>query len=137
MKRVIFTNTTFRSLLISYLIILLIYNIYVSIRLFLWSGLLSICFDIILLVLILIKNRYAKLCIILWVSIALIFAFGFDAIADLLDGFNNNFEMLKINSFIFNIIQVIIGVLILDYTRRTVIISSDADLHQNSGINSL
>jgi hypothetical protein len=87
----------------------------------------SIFIETILLVLIFTKSRYPKLSIIIWAAIALIIGFGLELIGDLLSDFNTNFESFKFNVFIYNISQLVIGILILDYTRRTVKIISNAD----------
>ncbi len=132
-KKAVFANRLFYILLIGFIVILLVYNIVVSIKMSNIYGLVSIFIEIILLTLIFTKNRYTKLAIIIWAILSFIVGCGFEFIADLMDEFNDDFKTIKITSFVYNIIGLAIGILIVDYTRRTVfLISSDSDSNQGS-----
>ena len=93
--------------------------------------LIPILIEIALLILILTKNQYAKLSILIWAVIALIIGFGFELIASLIDDFNTDFQATEIDSLIYNTLGLIAGILIIDYTKRTVSVASssvDTDL---------
>ena len=126
MKKTVFKNRLFYILLIGFIIILLMYNCFISIKSSNIYGLIPFLVEIILLVLIFTKNQYAKLSILIWTVIALIIGSGFEVIADLMDDFNTDFKATKIDSFIYNVLGLIVGILILDYTRRTVVVTSSA-----------
>ena len=136
MKKVFFTNKIFLNLLISYLIILIVYNSYAELITNTITGIIPIIFEIILLILIFNKHRYAKMSILIWAAITLIIGYGFEVVATLFDYLNNyfdkNLEAFNLNKFIFNIIQLMIGVLILHYTKRTVIIAINENFNQPS-----
>lgn len=123
MKKVVFTNKLFRSLLIGFIIILSLFNIYAVLKTGSAYGIASIIIEIVLLILILSKNQYTKISILIWAIVALIIGFGFEMVAELLDGLNNDFKTFKIDSFIYNTIGLVIGILIIDYTRRTVVVT--------------
>ncbi len=126
MKKTIFKNKLFYKLLIAFIIILLIYNGYASIIARNIYGAIPICFGSILLVLIFKKNQYAKIAILIWAIVALIIANGLEVIADLMDVLNDNFKRSQLDSLIYSSIVLAIGILIVDYTRRTVaVISAD------------
>lgn len=61
-------------------------------------------------------HRYSKFAIYLWVVICFIIGCGFEAIADLLDGVSTN----NFNSLLFNMLGLLVGILIIDFTRRMV-----------------
>jgi uncharacterized protein YacL len=133
-KKAVFANRLFYILLIGFIITLFVYNAFIVIK---WSntyGLIPMVIEIGLLTLIFTKSRYVKVGIITWVVVFLIIGRGFELIADLIDDFNNDFKIIKITSFVYNIIGLAFGILIIDYTRRTVfLISSDSDSGQASG----
>ena len=129
MKKVIFKNKIFYSLLSAYLIVLLIYNLYTTLTGNLF-GLIPLSIQIALLILILIENRNAKLFIQIWVIVALFVGSGLEIIAGLLRGFEN----FKLTSLIYNSFQLGIGILIWDYTRRTVFVAFP-DSNSNDNFN--
>jgi hypothetical protein len=125
MKKVLFKNKAFYRLLLAYLLLLVTYNVYATFKATNLYCLLPIFIQIALLIFILTKDKNAKLFIQIWVIVALIIGSGAEIMANLLEGFEN----LKLNSFIFNGLQLGIGLLIWDYTRRTVIVvSPDSNL---------
>ncbi len=126
MKKTVCKNRLFYIFLIAYIIILLIYNCYASIKSGNVYGLITILIQIILLVLIFTKNQYAKPGILIWTVIAFIIGSGFDVIADLMDYFNNGFKATQIDSFMYNVLGLIVGIFIIDYTRRTVVVTSSS-----------
>jgi hypothetical protein len=122
MKKSVFTNKIFYYLLVAFIIALLIYNSILSIKDNNIYGIIPIAIEIALLVLIFTKDRYAKLSIIIWAVIFSIIGNGFDAIAYLMDAFNDGFKTIPLYSFLYDIVGLVIGILIIDYTRRTVIL---------------
>lgn len=125
-----FTNKIFYVLLIGFIIVLLVYNSAVSITASNIYGLIPAFIEIVLLTLIFTKNRYVKLTIIAWAILSFIVSCGFELIANLMDDFNNDFRTFKINAFVYNIIGLIVGIIIINYTRRTVILlpsNTDSD----------
>jgi hypothetical protein len=131
MGKTVFKNRLFYILLIGFIIIFLIYNSYVFIKSSDIYVLIPILIEIALLILILTKNQYAKLSILIWAVIALIIGFGFELIASLIDDFNTDFQATEIDSLIYNTLGLIAGILIIDYTKRTVSVASssvDTDL---------
>ncbi|WP_394772396.1 hypothetical protein [Mucilaginibacter sp.] len=78
--------------------------------------------EIVLLVLILTKSQYVKTGIIIWASVFFIVGYGSGLAAQLMDAFNDNFATLKIGSLIENSIGLAVGMLIIGYTRSTVVL---------------
>ena len=127
MKETVFRNRLFYILLIGFIVVLMMYNCFISIRSSNIYGLIPILIEIVLLILIFTKNQYARLGILIWTVIALIIGSGFEVIADVMDDFNNDFKAAtQIDSFMYNILGLIAGILIIDYTRRTVIVTSSS-----------
>lgn len=120
MKKTIFKNKLFYNLLIIFIIVLLVNNGYISIKTNNIYGAIPIFTGVILLILIFTNNQYAKIAILVWVIAAFILFNGLEIIADFMDILNNNFDASKIGSLIYSIIVFVIGILIVDYTRRTV-----------------
>lgn len=127
MKKAIFANKLFFIFIVSLIIILLAYNFFVTARSMNIYGIIPIFFEIVLLVLIITKNQYVKLAIIIWASISFIVGCGFEFVADLMDLINDDFKKLKIESTIQSAIGLALGILIITYTRRTVVLKSKSD----------
>jgi hypothetical protein len=100
------------------------YNIFLFVKTINIYGLVPIFIEIILLILILTKSRYAKIGIILWASIFLIIGYGFELAADLIDAFNDSFITIKTGLIIQSAVGLAIGILIISYTRSTVVLIS-------------
>jgi hypothetical protein len=124
MKKVVFENKLFHILLVSLIFLLIGYNAFTSITSQSIYGIIPICIEILLLVLIFTNNRYAKSAILIWSSISLIVSCGFEIVADLIDYFNAEFKASNTDSLLYNIVGLIIGILIVDYARRTIVIAS-------------
>lgn len=118
MKKVIFKNKLFYIFLICFISILLLYNLFVFKKTNNLGVLIPIVIEIVLLFLISTNHRYAKIGIYLWTTICLIIGFGFEAIADLMDGISKD----NLNSIIYNTIGLFAGILIIHYTRITVLV---------------
>jgi len=124
MKKVVFENKLFHILLVSLIFLLIGYNTFTSIKSQSFGGIITICIEILLLALIFTSNRYAKPAILIWSIISLIVSCGFEIVADLLDYFNGGFKASNTDSLLYNIVGLIIGILIVDYTRRTIVVAS-------------
>jgi len=124
MKKAVFENKLFYILLVSLISLLIGYNIYTSVKSQSIYGIIPICIEILLLVLIFTSNRYTKTAILIWSIIFLIISCCFEIVADLIDYFNDDFKASNTDSVLYNIVGLIIGILIVDYTRKTIIIAS-------------
>ncbi|WP_295800955.1 hypothetical protein [Mucilaginibacter sp.] len=112
----------FFNLLTGFIILLLGYNGFVFVRAVSIYGMVPIFIEIVLLVLILTKSQYVKTGIIIWASVFFIVGYGSGLAAQLMDAFNDNFATLKIGSLIENSIGLAVGMLIIGYTRSTVVL---------------
>ncbi|HVV56321.1 MAG TPA: hypothetical protein VHC47_13395 [Mucilaginibacter sp.] len=124
-KQTVFKNRLFYYLLIGFITALLIYNIYIFIKMLNVFVLLPIALQLTLLTLIFSKNQYARIGILVWASIALLIGSGLDIIGSIMDIPNNlidNISSFPVESYIFNLTDIAIGILIISYTRRTVLV---------------
>lgn len=129
MRKTEFKNKTFYYLLIIVIAGLLIYNTLVSIKTSNLYGTIPIFIEIVLLILIFTRDKYAKMAIYLWTVVALIISGGAELAASLTEGFNDHFTVVNTNSLIYNLLIFAVGILIIDYTRRTVfVIFVDSDV---------
>lgn len=123
MKKTLFTNKPFYYLFIGYLILLLSYNIYSTITLKIIYGILPISIQTTLLIFIFTKSKHAKLLIQIWTIVFMIIATGLQFFGQFLTGMGNNFENFMWNAFVYKLIELGIGILILSYTNKTVKVS--------------
>jgi hypothetical protein len=128
--KTIFKNKTFFRLLIGYISILFLWNIYIGISTSNFWAIIPVTFAVVLLTVILTNDRYAKV-IIMTGAIILIVACFLDLLASVLDIGNNILDHeahgIGFNNIIYNLVQLIIQVLILDFTRRTVKVEFPVD----------
>ena len=121
--KTVFKNKTFFYLLISFISILLLWNLYTLISAGNVWAILPILIQTVLLILIFTNNQYARVSIIAWTIIVLIGASALGLLASLFDIGNDLIDSTKVtdtNDIIYKLIQLILGILILDFTRRTV-----------------
>lgn len=121
--KTIFKNKIFFYLLISFISILLLWNVYALISTGNIWALLPIFVQIMLLVLVFTNNQYARISIMVWTIIVLVGASAISLLASLFDIGNDLIDNTKVtdtNDIIYKLIQLVLGVLILDFTRRTV-----------------
>jgi len=121
--KTVFKNKTFFYLLVSLISILLFWNLYALISTGNVWAILPIFIQIVLLILIFTNHRYARVGIMAWTIIVLIGASALGLLASLFDIGNDLIDSTKTtntNDIIYKLIQLIVGVLILDFTRRTV-----------------
>ena len=121
--KTIFKNKIFFYLLISFISILLLWNVYALISTGNIWALLPIFVQIMLLVLVFTNNQYARISTMVWTIIVLVGASAISLLASLFDIGNDLIDNTKVtdtNDIIYKLIQLVLGVLILDFTRRTV-----------------
>ena len=121
--KTVFKNKPFFYLLIGLISILLLWNVYTLISIGnLWT-ILPILIQTVLLILIFTNNQYARVSIMAWTIIVLIGASALGLLASLFDIGNDLIDSTKVtdtNYIIQKLIQLVLGVLMLDFTRRTV-----------------
>ncbi|WP_419788896.1 hypothetical protein HDF19_06145 [Mucilaginibacter sp. E4BP6] len=131
-KKIFFSNKNFYIFLLCLIIGLLIYNVFSLITTSNLYAIIPISIEMVLLYLIVAKNRSVRFVVIIWAIIALIIGYGFEFIADLMDDFNNHFSSLELWPLILNLIGLAIGIIVIDYTRRTVlVVSADENPTEN------
>jgi len=122
--KTVFKNKTFLYLLISFISILILWNAYAGIiGKNIWA-VIPIAIEIVLLFFIFNRYEYTRLMIISWAVIFLIATPAIDLLATVLDVGNILIDketgVFGIYGVILNTIELAAGILILDYTRRTV-----------------
>jgi len=121
--KTVFKNKTFFYLLIGLISILLLWNVYTLINTGNIWALLPILIQTVLLILIFTNHQYARVSIMAWTIIVLIGASALGLLASLFDIGNDLIDSTKVtdtNYIIQKLIQLVLGVLMLDFTRRTV-----------------
>jgi len=122
--KTVFKNQTFLYPLISFICILFLWNVYAGIiDENIWA-VIPIAIEIVLLLFIINRYEYACIAILVWTIIALIISPAIDLLATFFDIGNNFIDKetgaIGVYGIIVNVIELAIGILILDYTRRTV-----------------
>jgi hypothetical protein len=135
--KTVFKNKTFLYLLIGFISILILWNLYGGIINGNVWAIIPTAIEIVLLLFIFNRYEYARLMIILWAVIAFIAAPASGLLATLLDIGNDFIDketgVVGVYGVILNIVQLIIGILILDYTRRTV----KVEFPENESLNNI
>jgi len=96
----------------------MVYNLYAVILGNVY-GLIPIAIQATILFLIYKRNEYARIFILVWSVVVLLIANLFEIIGDLMD---KGFDAIQSFSFLSNLVQLIVAILIVDYTRRTVFV---------------
>ena len=122
MRKTVFTNNIFYHILSGYIIVLIIYNLYALLVSYNVYSLIPIAIQVFLLYMMFTKHEYARIAILIWSTVVLLLATLFEIIAQVLDGLNDGFEKINLYSFIGNLILLIVAILIVDFTRRTVVV---------------
>jgi hypothetical protein len=120
--RTVFKNKTFYYLFVSYILLLIFYNLYTGIRSGNSSVMLPITIQSVLLLLVLSHRKYARIAIIVWTAFFQIGGFALMVLGALLNMTVKGFQGFSFYTFIFKVIEIIIGIVILSYVKRTVII---------------
>lgn len=120
MEKSKFNNEVYYWIIISIIILLLTYNLYLTIVYNYLIGLLPVTIQSILLFLILKKNKFAKIGIKLWAWIFLIIAYGLQFIGHLLKDVVVSFVNFDLIFYIKTGIGVSVGFLIFIYANKTI-----------------
>jgi|SRR5579863_1284417 len=115
-----FKSQKFYYLLICFIIGLIIWNLYSGIKGQNFWAILPVSIQSVLLALILTHNRYARISILIWAIIFIIGAPALGVLTDTITVFDEGFEKVNINGLVENLVSVVLGILIVDFTRRTV-----------------
>jgi hypothetical protein len=126
--KAVFKNKIFHYLLVAFISILLIWNAFIGISTSNIWAFVPIFIQVVLLALIFTRSRYTRIAIIWWSIIFLIATPCVELLARILDAGNaildNGYIGTGIYSIVYSIGTLIIGILILDFTKRTVIVES-------------
>ncbi|MXV53342.1 hypothetical protein GS399_20475 [Pedobacter sp. HMF7647] len=120
MKKSTFRNQSFYWIIISILCGLLIWNLYVTITQSKLIGLLPIAIQCTLLTMIFKKHEYAKIGIKIWATLFLAIASGLQFVGRLLQDLADGFSYVPLQHYLITGITILIGVLIVVYTNKTV-----------------
>ncbi|MBF9253995.1 hypothetical protein I2I11_11890 [Pontibacter sp. 172403-2] len=120
MKKSIFTNVVFYWAIVSILGVLLLWNLYLTIAHSRLAGLLPISIQATLLVLIFKRHEYAKNGIKIWAIIFLIASSGLQLFGRLLKDLSDSFTNVDLQHYLTTGITIIVGILIVNYTNKTV-----------------
>lgn len=115
-----FKSKTFYWIVILFLTVILIWNLYSIIYSSNLLGLLPITIQFILLALIFTKHKYAKLGIKFWAILFLIISSGLQFIGRLLQDMGNGFINVDFQHYLTTALTVLIGIIIVIYTNKTV-----------------
>ncbi|WP_183575635.1 hypothetical protein HDF18_17205 [Mucilaginibacter sp. X5P1] len=120
-KKTVFKNKGFFQFLVIYISILLLWNIYTGFYNRNLMALLPIGIQVILLTLMFKRDKYAKIAITYWTIIFQIVAFGLIVMGTSIKIINHDsFQGIKIYTFVFDILEIITGIVILIFIQRTV-----------------
>ena len=120
MKKSTFTNQPFYRIIVSILGGLLAWNAYLTISQSQLIGILPIVIQCALLTLILKKHEYTKVGIKIWAILFLSIASGLQFLGRLIQDFAKGFEHIDIQHYLTTGITIMVGILIVIYTNRTV-----------------
>ncbi|OCX53628.1 hypothetical protein BEL04_04860 [Mucilaginibacter sp. PPCGB 2223] len=116
MQKVVFTNKIYYILLIAYILILLVYNVFVSVMGKNVLGLIPICIQSLVLIFIMTKNKYAKQVILIWVIVFLVIGSLLQILGTVLDEDKHIFGDANFYQFLNQLVTLIIGVLIITFS---------------------
>lgn len=120
MKKSYFTNAVFYWASILLLSVLLLWNLYLTIAQSRLVGLLPIVIQTTLLVLIFRKHEYAKNGLKYWAIIFLIVGPGLQFFGRFLENLTSSFSSADLAHYLTTGITILIGIVIVVYTNRTV-----------------
>lgn len=120
MKKSIFTNVVFYWVIISFLSVLLMWNLYLTIAHSILAGLLPIVVQATLLTLIIRRHEHAKNGIKLWAIIFLIAGSGLQFFGRLLEDLTDSFTNVDLQHYLTTGLSILIGIIIVSYTNKTV-----------------
>jgi hypothetical protein len=118
MEKTIFKNRKFYTLLIVYILLLMVFNLYATITGNVY-GIIPIIVQGVLLYLIISGNSYARMIILIWAIGFLLFPDGVQVCDSISGVFESEPKSISVYPIILNLIRVAIDILIIDHTRRT------------------
>jgi hypothetical protein len=127
MKRIIFKNAFFHWAIVSILSLLLVWNLYKAVTTPKLVGLLPILIQILLLTLILRRHEYAKIGIKLWAIMFLISGSGLQILGGITRDLSDSFANLVLQHYLVAGVTILLGIVIVNYTNRTVEIVETAE----------
>jgi hypothetical protein len=123
MRKTVFTDKRFYYLFVGLLMLLLLYNIYITLTSHNVYGLLPIFIEGSLLAFIFSKSKSAKLLIQIWTVIFLIIVPALELTSQVMTGLNDGFEHFNWSAFVFQLFLLGAGILFWDFIKRTVKVS--------------
>lgn len=120
MKKVKFNSEIYFWIISSILILLMAYNLYVTLVQRLLMGLLPIIIQSVLLVLLFTKNRMAKIGVKIWSMVFLVIASGLQLIGKLIVDAAESFANMNLGFYFQTTLSLIIGLLIFIFAEKTI-----------------
>ncbi len=119
MKYTKFNSPVYKWLVVAFIGILLVWNLFLLVYYMMWIGLLPVTIQGVLILLILKQHQYTKLVIKWWAMIFLIISSSLQLAGRFLQDVVNNFIDMDVNYYGENGIRLIIGILIFIYAGKT------------------
>ena len=122
--KIVFKNKTFYYLFVIYILILISWNLYAGIKTGNSSVTLPITIQSILLILSISHYKYARIAIIVWTVIFQIGGFALIVSGSLIKATMHGLQSINGRTFTFDSIEIAIGITILIYIKRTVVVKA-------------
>lgn len=120
MGKAIFTNKTFLYGLVSFIIIVLLYNLYALLFEFEAFLFIPIIIQVTLLFLVFVRHQYIKVLLQIWSAVFLILGFGLFILGGLLKDLANGFEYFDILNYFPKVILLLVGLIIYQGSSKTI-----------------
>ena len=120
MGKAIFTNKTFLYGLVSFIIIVLLYNLYALFFEFEAFLFIPIIIQVTLLFLVFVRHQYIKVLLQIWSAVFLILGFGLFILGGLLKDLANGFEYFDILNYFPKVILLLVGLIIYQGSSKTI-----------------
>lgn len=120
MGKAIFTNKTFLYGLVSFIIIVLFYNLYTLLFEFEAFLFIPIIIQVTLLFLVFVRHQYIKVLLQIWSAVFLILGFGLFILGGLLKDLVNGFEYFDILNYFPKVILLLVGLIIYQGSSKTI-----------------
>jgi hypothetical protein len=127
MKKAIFANAIFYWFLVIFISFLLMYNINILLRTYQFVALSPIVIQITLLALIFLRFKLVKIAIQIWAVIFLIISNTFVILGSLMQLSAGKFGYVKSIEFFSSLCFLAIGIVILIFTNRTILVPDDGE----------
>lgn len=120
MGKAIFTNKIFLYGLVSFIIIVLLYNLYALLFEFEAFLFIPIIIQVTLLFLVFVRHQYIKVLLQIWSAVFLIFGFGLFILGGLMKDLANGFEYFDILNYFPKVILLLVGLIIYQGSSKTI-----------------